>query len=456
MSAINDGLRQNLKMSDLRLAFAPWDANGSSTGTISYSDICTWSPSPNNFLTTGNGQGSGHRIREYYLEGEYYYVGGNSNHVAQVQNKPFIMQSFYGRYKTSTSAAPTTLTHVASTDTGTGSTYSGRTLAAKNVKMSNYVGLSQCPITTDTCGQTRGVKNGYTSSVTVTSPGPGGFKTLDARDPHNSNSIYSGKKIPHGLTDTNIGMSVVRTYFTNNWSDIGLNTVCATGDRVVVVAVSTGGTMYTFSTTDPIYLRTTGNSAVSATITTHYGPTKNETGSDTWMAVYSAVCNAGGAARVGINPYHSGNGEYIFYIFVLKGPDTTIQATNSLVYTQQSSTPAMGQTFSGGTAYSYPNMQPYCIAIQASPFFNNGHVGSLPDIGTNNFLCMAQTATGTTQFGAGFVTICGHGGGAGLYNQGKYNAVGTSGYTPQYAVKAARQDSRSIILHGSRGHQFGT
>ena len=449
MGVNNDGLRQNLKMSDLRTAFAP-----PSTTAIAYSDICTWTAAPNNYIYTGTTIGSGYRSREYYLEGEYYYSTSN---LADVIDKPFIMQTFYGRYKTSTSATPTTLTHVTSTDTGTGSTYSGRTLTNKNVKMSNYVGLSQCPLTTDTCGQTRGVKNGYTLAVTVTSPGGGGFQNQAARDAHSgTNAVYSGKEIAYGLTDTNIGMSVVRTYYTNQWSDIGLNTICAEGDRVVVVATSTGGTMYTFSTTDPIYLRTTGNSAVSATISTHYGPTKNETGSDTWMAVYSAVCNAGGAARVGINPYHSGNGEYIFYIFVLKGPDTTIQATNSLVYTQQSSTPAMGQTFSGGTAYSYPNMQPYCIAIQASPFFNNGHVGSLPDIGTNNFLCMAQTATGTTQFGAGFVTICGHGGGAGLYNQGKYNAVGTSGYTPQYAVKAARQDSRSIILHGSRGHQFGT
>ena len=450
MGALNDGLRQNLRMSDLKTGFAP-----TSTTAISYSDICTWAPSPNNFLTTGNGQGSGHRKKEYYLEGEYYYAGGNSSHVAQVQDKPFIMQSFYGRYKTSTSAAPTTLTHVFSTDTGTGSTYSGRTLTNKNVAMSNYVGLSQCPITTDTCGQTRGVKNGYTNAVTVTSPGGGGFQTLDARDPHGSNAVYSGKKIPHGLSDTNIGMSVVRTFVKNQWSDIGLNTVCATGDRVVVVATSTGGTMYTFSTTDPIYLRTTGNSSVSATVTTHYGPTKNETGSDTWMAVYSAVCNAGGAARVGINPFHSGNGEYIFYIFVLKGPDTTLSATSSLVYTTQQSTPSYNG-FANGTSYSYPNMQPYCIAIQASPFFNNGHSGSLPAIGARNFMCMAQTPLGTTQTGAGFVSICGHGGGAGLYTAGKYNAVGTSGYYPDYAVKPARQDTRSIVLHGSRGHQFGS
>ena len=452
MGALNDGLRQNLKMSDLRTAFAP-----TSTSAIAYSDICTWVPSPNNYTTTGNGQGSGHRKHEYYLEGEYYYVGGNSSHVAEVQDKPFIMQSFYGRYKTSTSATPTTLTHVFSTDTGTGSTYSGRTLTNKNVKMSNYVGLSQCPITTDTCGQTRGVKGGYTTAVTVTSPGGGGFQTLDARDPHSSpfNAAYSGKKIPHGLTDTNIGMSVVRTYYTNNWSEIGLNTICAEGDRVVVVATSQGGTMYTFSTTDPIYLRTSGGSSVSAVVSTHYGPTKNETGSDTWMAVYSAFCSAGGAARVGINPYHSGNGYYIFYIFVIKGPQSNCNVGVSNVYTTQTSTVTY-DTFQQAS-YMYPNMQPYTVSIQASPFVSNGHTGTLPAIGTQDVLCIAQTPIGVSHVGAGFVSVAGHGGGVGLYaTGGKYNVVSTSGYSPQTARKIPRQDARSIIVYGSRGHQFGT
>jgi len=448
MGVNNDGLRQNLKMSDLRTAFAP-----PSTTAIAYSDICTWTAAPNNYIYTGTTIGSGYRSREYYLEGEYYYSTSN---LADVIDKPFIMQTFYGRYKTSTSATPTTLTHVTSTDTGTGSTYSGRTLTNKNVKMSNYVGLSQCPLTTDTCGQTRGVKNGYTLAVTVTSPGGGGFQNQAARDAHSgTNAVYSGKEIAYGLTDTNIGMSVVRTYYTNQWSDIGLNTICAEGDRVVVVATSTGGTMYTFSTTDPIYLRTTGNSAVSATITTHYGPTKNETGSDTWMAVYSAVCNAGGAARVGINPYHSGNGNYIFYIFVIKGPESTLTAGGSLVYTQQSTTPTF-LNHSTNVGWQYPSMQPYVISIVASPFVGNGHSGALSAIVTKNLLCVAQTPISTFDTGAGFVSVSGHGAGAGIYNTGKYSSDAPSAYTPQYAVKVPRQDARSIIIHGSRGHHFGT
>tara|TARA_A200000159_G_scaffold35362_1_gene31806 strand:+ start:228 stop:1574 length:1347 start_codon:yes stop_codon:yes gene_type:complete len=448
MGVNNDGLRQNLKMSELRDAFAP-----PSTTAISYGDICTWTPSPNNYISTGHTIGSGHRAAEYYLEGKYYRH--ENNFLVDIPDKPFIMQHFYGRYKTSSSATPTTLTHVTSTDTGTGTSYSGRTLTNKNVKMSNYVGLNQCPITTDTCGQTRGWKAGYSSLVTVTSPGGGGFQNQGAYDPHNSNALYSNKQIAYGLTDVNIGMSVVRTYYTNNWSEIGLNTICAEGDRVVVVATSQGGTMYTFSTTDPIYLRTSSGSSVSATVSTHYGPTKNETGSDTWMAVYSAVCNAGGAARVGINPYHSGNGYYIFYIFVIKGPQSSLNAGSSFKYTTQTTTPSF-HNFTGGTAWMYPNMQPYVISIVASPFSSNGHSGSLPGLVTKNLLCVAQTPIGTTQVGAGFVSVSGHGGGAGLYNTGKYSAAGLSGYTPQYAQKVPRQDGRSIIIHGSRGHQFGT
>ena len=34
-------------------------------------------------------------------------------------------------------------------------------------------------------------------------------------------------------------------------------------------------------------------------------PSKNETGTDDWVAVYSAVCNASGATMVGVNPFHS-------------------------------------------------------------------------------------------------------------------------------------------------------
>tara|TARA_E500000331_G_scaffold148224_1_gene144308 strand:- start:5776 stop:7128 length:1353 start_codon:yes stop_codon:yes gene_type:complete len=450
MGVNNDGLRQNLKMSDLRTAFAP-----PSTTAISYGDICTWTPAPNNYLYAGHTVGSGYRSAEYYLEGKYHYHATTATSMADVIDKPFIMQSFYGRYKTSTSATPTTLTHVTSTDTGTGSTYSGRTLTNKNIKMSNYVGLSQCPLTTDTCGQTRGVKNGYTTAVTVTSPGGGGFQNQGVRDPHNNNAVYSNKEIAYGLTDTNIGMSVVRTYYTNNWSDIGLNTICAEGDRVVVVATSQGGTMYTFSTTDPIYLRSTGNTAISATVTTHYGPTKNETGSDTWMAVYSAVCNAGGAARVGINPYHSGNGYYIFYIFVIKGPDSSLMSTSSFVYTTQTTTPSF-HSQGAAAGWMYPNMQPYVISIVASPFAGNGHSGTLSSIVTKNLLCIAQTPIGTGHVGAGFVSVSGHGGGAGNYSTGKYTAAGVSGYSPQYAQKIPRQDARSIIIHGTRGHQFGT
>ena len=67
MGVNNDGLRQNLKMSELRDAFAP-----PSTTAISYGDICTWTPSPNNYISTGHTIGSGHRAAEYYLEGKYY------------------------------------------------------------------------------------------------------------------------------------------------------------------------------------------------------------------------------------------------------------------------------------------------------------------------------------------------------------------------------------------------
>ena len=73
-----------------------------------------------------------------------------------------------------------------------------------------------------------------------------------------------GKQVPMLIyTYTNVGYSVTQTYHNNQWTHIKLNTICTTGDRVVVVVQSGGGTMYTFSTTNPIYLRTGGNSSIS-------------------------------------------------------------------------------------------------------------------------------------------------------------------------------------------------
>ena len=146
---------------------------------------------------------------------------------------------------------------------------------------------------------------------------------------------------------------------------------------------------------------------------------------------------------------------YIFYIFVLKGPESSLTAGTSFKYTQQTTTPSY-QTFSAGTGWQYPNMQPYVISIVASPFVGNGHSGALPSLVTRNLLCTAQTPISTFDTGAGFVSVSGHGGGAGLYSTGKYSASAPSGYSPEYAVKVPRQDARSIIIHGSRGHHFGT
>ena len=58
----------------------------------------------------------------------------------------------------------------------------------------------------------------------------------------------------------------------------------------------------------------------------------------------------------------------------------------------------------------YPNMQPYTVSIQASPFVSNGHTGTLPAIGTQDVLCIAQTPIGVSHVGAGFVSVAGHGG----------------------------------------------
>ena len=68
--------------------------------------------------------------------------------------------------------------------------------------------------------------------------------------------------------------------------------------------------MNTFTTTDPIYLRSqTGASLSGVTTTTLSSPHKNETGSDDWIAVYM---HAPVATMVGVNPYHSSTVPYLF------------------------------------------------------------------------------------------------------------------------------------------------
>ena len=287
---------------------------------------------------------------------------------------------------------------------------------------------------------------------------------------YNKNSkpgiIVSGSKAGPGVdtasTDsidmaTHIGYSAYTTNHTNQWTHLGLNTKLCTGDRVIVVAHGGGGTMYTFSSTGPIYLRSgTGNgTAVSASVSTLAAPHKSTTGSDDNIAVYSAVCNADGATMVGVNPFHSSAQPYIFHVFCIKGPSTT--ATVATDYTTKYTTyeTSITNSTAAATTGGFTTNQRYFIGLSTSPFNPNAtYGGSLGAISASQGYDGHYWTSGGS--GAGFVTMCNYTGGTGgTQTTDKYGFTYaspiTGWYTPQVGRMLPFKDGRFVKISGTRG-----
>ena len=365
------------------------------------------------------------------------------------------------------------------------------------INMANLTGISNYCLTTDPCGQTRGVKGGYTTNTTtktvlayfqsgmagsndtrknfkpgiIVNSGGGStgtgtaYNTSSRAGPGVFTSSTNKSQIATAM-GTNIGYSAYSTRHTNQWSHLGLNTKLTTGDRVIVVAHGGGGNMYTFSSNGPIYLRsgTGGGQAVSATVTTLAAPHKNTTGSDDNVAVYSAVCNADGATMVGVNPFHSSAQPYLFHVFCIKGPNTTagvMQYTTKYTQYETSTT----KTNDDSSAFGFQTQQTYYISISSSPFFNNIisnpylYTGSLGLGTTEGFDSVYVLSNGgsSSDPGTGFVTISSYNGGVRgqTINDDKYGFSYPDPiagfYTPQYGRRIPSQDGRQIRIRGKRG-----
>lgn len=458
----NDGQRSNVKMSDMIISLS--DHGGGSGLNTSTSTSTISSPSIIGPTNTGtgmrlsymygltqyndsNGDGADTGYFSFYNNQRIGKVTSGTTYYADVGR--FTHQ--YGRYR-SASGAPS----------------NSSVQTSGQINMSNLTGMSLSALTTDPCGQTRGVKGGYTSGT--------GTKTIYARYQtgawivsNNKNLkpgiIVSGSKAGPGVDTasgdevdmaTHIGYSAYTTTHTNQWTHLGLNTKLCTGDRVIVVAHGGGGTMYTFSGT-PIYLRSgTGNgTAVSASVSTLASPHKNTTGSDDNIAVYSAVCNADGATMVGVNPFHSSAQPYLFHVFCIKGPSTT--ATVATDYTSKYTTYETSVTDSNASAITggFTTHQRYFIAVSTSPFSPNSTYA--PYLGAINssegYDAQYWTSGGT---GAGFVTICNYTGGTkGTTATDKYgfsySLAQTGWYVPQFGRMIPSQDGRLIRISGTRG-----
>jgi len=483
MAMFNNNQRSDLKMSDFRS-----NMKENNSGAVKFSDLGvfnrTTGTSTPNYYNTGN---YAYRTGEYYLSARRSSTLGGGN-VALAD--PCLIGPMHGRYRSSTPGSAPSNTALVYKNSGN-SPYTG---LVSNLNIGRYTGITDFPIPTDTCGQTRGVGGGYSNAYTaVRSPSVGGGAAqhamfhADGSDTSSAHQTTTGKEAtpdldniigdwvntsyPYlGQADTGVNQmaySVTQTYHNNQWTHIKLNTVCTTGDRVVVVVQSGGGTMYTFSSYGPIYLRTAGNSAVSATVSTHYGPTKNESGTDSWVAVYSAVCNASGATMVGVNPFHSTTMTYQFHTFVIKGPNTGIARVQRVKYNHSNTASDSGGR-SSSTILTYANTQyngnrqPFFVTITASSFWSNGHNTRLTGINTgpstanfrhytaqsNATTCDMQSPVSTIYQGAWYVSITCFKGGHGQFSNflGKANNPGWVGYTPSAATKSTKQHSDGIFL----------
>jgi len=455
----NNGERKNVKMSEMIISLTD-DGGGSGINT----NTAISTPTNAHFKlsdmygraiyndTDGNGSDTG------------YWTYRNGNEFVDLptdgNNDVGRFKFAYGRYRTATGAPSNSTMQTSGT-----------------INMSNLTGISHNALTTDPCGQTRGVKGGYTSGTT-TKPVLAYYQSGANLDT-NTKSLKPGIFIDgttagpgnnaSGLTTTlaqsaNIGYSAYTTTHTNQWTHLGLNTKLCTGDRVIVVAHSAGGTMYTFSSYGPIYLRSgTGNgSAVSATVSTLQAPHKNETGTDDNLAVYSAVCTADGATMVGVNPFHSSAQPYIFHVFCIKGPNTTASVTNATTkYTQYETS----TTVTTAPVFGFASNQKYYIGLSTSPFYAN--VQSNPYTfssttgeisGTQGFDTVFVLGNGgnSSDPGTGMVTLSNYTGGTqGTTTTDKYGytyPVALEGkYTPEVGRRIPSKDGRFVQITGTRG-----
>tara|TARA_B100001559_G_scaffold29787_1_gene22881 strand:- start:3596 stop:5146 length:1551 start_codon:yes stop_codon:yes gene_type:complete len=510
----NDGQRLNIKMSDMIRTRTNQGGGGddwigtasagsggaSSTISVPYSDATRTSTGFRLSMmsavlpyTDSNFDGADTGIYSLYnnMDGVY---GSNS----QMYEEPVIFSYMNSRYRSSSTAAPSNI---------------NPPMSSSSMKMGDMVGVGNSCITTDNCGQTRGITNGITSTqiheihanhqIGIGNTSTGGSLGKGMSPGMSVNSAETQVQTNPGdhSSALNMGYSVYSTTHTNAWTHCKLNTKLCTGDRVLVIAHGGGGDMYTFSTTSPLYLRDEsggGSVSVGATVTTHMAPHKNQTGNDDNLAIYSAVATGDGATVVGVNPYHSSAQPYIFHIFCIKGPDTYIDAVLNATVKYTNTDAAMKESYnSSDSLYNIPvpvamqRSARFYINISSSPFYVNSLGGGLTnamyDQSTGKFKNMSGVvpnsaagynsyyheggvinlgygnqpkATAGLNIGSFFTSICDYTGGTkGSTTAGKFGNnlnVLQGFYPPQYAYARPTGDCRVFMIIGRRGNPLWT
>ena len=480
--------RSNVKMSDMIKVYT----GVTSPTSLSMKKMYSF-PRTNTAVGYIMTPGSGHRTYSGFAGSKETAYGHPSTNPARVlRDGPLLFTSQYGRYASSSTASPTNMTpSLENWD------FTNYTEATPNVPLSfsQLTGTSDCCLTTDRRGQSRSavfpswsspssfeisdlaflnsdVGNGVTSgSSAAMTPGGHGYALASefavqtssqgaSTTGINTHNIYPGRvttsQRQYDVEPVSIGYSIYQSRFTTNkWITLKLNTVCAGGDRVLVIAQSGGGTMYTFSNNSPIGLRTASDQTISGTtVQTHYGPTHNTTGTNDWVAVYSAVCgSAGGATNVIVNPYHSGNMTYMWHVFVIKGPNSQIQTVSR---TKAGSSGYASHTATNFTAPSNSvsnGKQHFGIGCTTSPFANNGWFRGISPIGQSEGFDVhcKSVDVNRNKVGAYYTSIASHNGGHNFPAPGSKAGPSWQGYNMQYGQMRPNQDSSTVVIKGFRG-----
>ena len=385
-------------------------ASGISSSAVNMSDLVA---KPAFYQDPDGSPQNYYQLRSNRFNGLYRQGTGTSASTwslqANNQDALTIFQAYTGRNRGTSTAthAPPTIQKLPDT--------------TSNIKLSDYAGMMECGLLHDSCDLQNQNKNsrmtnaasigtiqyGWNVFIAPAAGNARAFGSIYGTGAYNTGSVYyrdSGSNYGANHADkrghasgynaknssltfrqstvgmSNIGIQYISMYrVQNNWAEIYLNNITAPGDRIVVCVVSSGGTMYTH-TGDPFYVRTEGGSSISGnTISTHLSPRKNETGTDTWAAIYSCVCG-GAVGRIGLNPYHSSNTNYTLYgVFGIKGPRTTIDFATAVKHTGGTSGNNAYENQSNNTLTGDPGTyrtQKFALVTAMSPFTNNGVMGN--------------------------------------------------------------------------------
>tara|TARA_X000001036_G_scaffold128714_1_gene121722 strand:+ start:27508 stop:28734 length:1227 start_codon:yes stop_codon:yes gene_type:complete len=233
--------------------------------------------------------------------------------------------------------------------------------ATAQASLGNFTGLCQDDIFPhDACGQ---------------SLNSGTVSTFDSGRTGSTLKVNSSGSYKNHVKSTIKGC-VTRTGYTNTTHTFNLGTVCAAGDRIVMVASTGGGTMYnavSYSAARIKSYKTDGNLGGSWINGVPQIHRKSESGTDTWAICQHLSC-VGGENRVTWYPYAASSYPICAHVFVIKnaGSGMSVFAAKETNNNNMKDINAVGQAQRGR------------IEIFSSPFTSNGfnNTSSLPSPST--------------------------------------------------------------------------